>query len=230
MFRTRASIAAALLGIGLAAPVLAQTHEKPVDINIGAGFTIPYSDSKKSFGTGGNFQFGATANISHALGIQANYFYNRFGSHDIPVQINPPIISDTPLTVNHTMHDGDFSLVFSGAKDKHVVPYGLGGIGVYHNIVNVTTPTVGLATVCDPWIYICYPVAVPVDQILGERTSTDFGLNFGGGIEVPVGETAKFYIEIRYIHTYGPTITNPSNNTSVKANGNYWPFVFGFKM
>jgi hypothetical protein len=54
-------------------------------------------------------------------------------------------------------------------------------------------------------------------------------MNFGAGVNVPVGDGAHFYAEFRYIHTWGPTINNPVTGASVKANGNYWPFVFGFK-
>ena len=225
-----ASIAAVIL-FGAAAPAFAQ-DEKPVDVNIGAGFTIPYSDAKESFGTGGNFQFGVTLNASSNIGIQANYGYTRFGSKDIPATVgNLPasgtaIVSSVPLTINHTMHDGDFSLVLSGPKDRKAAPYALFGGGVYHQIINVTTPSVGLATVCDPWIYICYPIPVEVDKIIGERTSTDFGINVGGGVTVRVG-AARFYAEVRYLHTYGPEVATGS--TTVKANGNYWPFTFGFK-
>jgi hypothetical protein len=131
-----ASIAIIIL-FGAAAPALAQ-DEKLVDVNIGAGFTIPSSDAKESFGTGGNFQLGATLNASPMFGIQANYAYTRFGSKDIPASVTPSphgITSSVPLTVNHTMHDGDFSLVVSAMKDRKAAPYALFGGGVYHQIV-----------------------------------------------------------------------------------------------
>jgi opacity protein-like surface antigen len=223
--------------LAFAAPALAQDI-KPVEVNIGAGFTIPYSDSKHSFGTGGNFQFGATFNVTPTVGIQANYFYNRFGSKDFVATpcipgVYPPaggVCSTIPFSVNSSMHDGDFSVILSSPhKEAPVIPYGILGVGVYHNIVNLTTPSVGTGTVCDPWIYICYPTLVPIDVIIGERTATSFGMNFGGGVNVPVGYGAHFYAEVRYIHTWGPTITNPVDGTTIKANGNYWPFVFGFK-
>jgi opacity protein-like surface antigen len=139
------------------------------------------------------------------------------------------IISSIPLSANHSMHDADFNLLLGPAlKDKAAVPYAIVGAGVYHQIVNVTTPSVGLATVCDPWIYVCYPVAVPVTQIIGERSNTAFGWNLGGGVTARVNETTKFYAEIRYIHTNGPTFTDPAG-VSRTANGNYFPFTFGFR-
>ena len=96
--------------------------------------------------------------------IQVEYGYNRLGSRDLAPggasTLPSGIISSIPLSAKHSMHDADFN----------------------HQIVNVTTPSVGLATVCDPWIYVCYPVAVPVTQIIGERSNTAFGWNLGSGV------------------------------------------------
>ena len=69
-----------------------------------------------------------------------------------------------------------------------VRPYGLVGMGVYYRPIQVTTPAVGyIPGFCDPWWYVCYPGGfVPVDQIVGERSSTDFGMDFGGGVNLGV--------------------------------------------
>ena len=80
------------------------------------------------------------------------------------------------------MHQGTFNLIAKlGHASSMVHPYVLGGFGVYDRIVQLTSPGVGFVTVCDPWWYVCYPVAVPVTNILGERSSTDMGIDFGGG-------------------------------------------------
>ena len=55
-----------------------------------------------------------------------------------------------------------------------------------------------------------YPTAVSVDNILGDRSSNDFGIDFGGG--VTFGHEAKFYVEMRYHYVWGPTITPPNSN------------------
>jgi opacity protein-like surface antigen len=229
MFRKFVLIAAALLAVAM--PASAQ--DSPVSINLGGGFTIPYSDLKDSFGVGGNFQVGVDLRVSPMAKIQVEYGYNRLGSKDLAPggasTLPSGIISSIPLSANHSMHDADFNLLLGPAlKDKAAVPYAIVGAGVYHQIVNVTTPSVGLATVCDPWIYVCYPVAVPVTQIIGERSNTAFGWNLGGGVTARVNETTKFYAEIRYIHTNGPTFTDPAG-VSRTANGNYFPFTFGFR-
>jgi hypothetical protein len=126
------------------------------------------------------------------------------------------------------MHEGVFNVMLrKPMKDSMAAPYALAGLGVYHDIINVTTPAVGAATVCDPWLLICYPMLVPVDRIIGERSNTAFGFDFGGVVNVKAG-SGIFYAEVRYIHTYGPSFTNAAG-TTIKANGNYFPFTFGFK-
>jgi hypothetical protein len=222
----------------LAAPTIGFAQEmRNIEINIGTGFTVPQSDSKNSSGTGGNFQFGAVVNLTPTIGVQANYFYNRFGSKDFsanPCVPNPAspgeICGSIPFSLRHSMHDGDFSVILSRPRTEFLTPYAILGVGVYHHIVNLTTASVGLGSVCDPWIYVCYPTLVPIENIIGERTSTDFGTNLGGGVLLHLGYGTYFYSEVRYIHTWGPTITNPSTGVGVKANGNYWPVVFGIKI
>ena len=76
--------------------------------------------------------------------------------------------------------------------------YFLGGLGIYHRQLQLTSPAVGYTTFCDPYWLVCYPAAVSVDNILGSRSSTDFGINFGGG--VTFGHEAKFYVEMRYTY------------------------------
>jgi hypothetical protein len=226
MSRAYALVFVALLAAVV--PALAQDDEKIVNVNIGAGFTIPYSDAKDAFGTAGNFQIGGILNATPAIGFQVEYGYNRFGGKDIGASSSGNFISSIPLTANHSMHEGDFNVVLKKPmKDSKAAPYALAGLGVYHDIINVTTPAVGSATVCDPWLLICYPTLVPVDRIIGERSNTAFGFDFGGGVNVKAG-SGIFYAEVRYIHTYGPSFTNGAG-TTIKANGNYFPFTFGFK-
>jgi opacity protein-like surface antigen len=229
MYRRLAGIAVALLAVAGSASA---QDEGPVSVNVGGGFTIPYSDLKDAFGTGGNFGIGVNFRVSPMLIVQAQYGYNRLGSKDLSPSagtLPQGVVTSIPLTANHTMHDGDFNLLIGPPlKDRAAAPYGLVGAGVYHRTVNITTPALGLATVCDPWLLICYPTPVAVDQIVGERSSNDFGFNVGGGVSVRVTDSTKFYAEIRYIHTYGPSFTD-GTGVSRSANGNYFPFTFGLR-
>ena len=90
-----------------------------------------------------------------------------------------------------------------------VRPYGLVGMGIYYRPMEITTPGVGwVPGYCDPWWYVCYPGGwVEVDQIVGERSSTDFGMDFGGGVRF-----GAFYAELRYHYIWGPTIEGLPTN------------------
>ena len=230
MFRKFVFITAALLAM---AGTASAQDDSPVSVNLGAGFTIPYSDLKDAFGPGGNFQFGVNVRVSPMAKVQVEYGYNRLGSKDLaPTGTTLPagIGSTIPLTANHTMHDADFNLLIGPSlKGKAAVPYAIVGGGIYHQIVNVTTPAVGLATVCNPWYFVCYPVPVAVDKIVGERSNTSFGFNLGAGVSARVNAPTKFYAEIRYIHTNKPSFTDASG-VSRTANGNYFPITFGFRL
>jgi opacity protein-like surface antigen len=224
--------------VGIAAMFLALTgsasaqDERPVSVNVGGGFTIPYSDLKDAFGTGANLGIGVHFRVSPMLVVQAQYGYNRLGSKDLtPTAGALPtgVISSIPLTANHKMHDGDFNLLIGPSlTNRAAAPYGLVGVGIYHRSVNISTPAVGLGTVCDPWLLICYPTPVPVDRIVGERSTNDFGFNIGGGVSAKLGGSASFYAEVRYIHTNGPSFTD-AGGVSRAANGNYFPITFGVR-
>ena len=114
--------------------------------------------------------------------------------------------------------------------------YGLAGLGIYHRMIQLTSPAVGYTTYCDPYWYVCYPVAVSVDNILGDRSSNDFGINIGGG--VTFGRGAKFYVETRYHYVWGPTITAaatlpaataPNCSGGCSSNASYFPLTFGVR-
>ena len=44
-----------------------------------------------------------------------------------------------------------------------------------------------------------------MDQIIGTRSSTDFGMNFGAGVSFRVGETASVYFQVKWAYIWGPT-------------------------
>ena len=112
----------------------------------------------------------------------------------------------------------------------------LGGLGLYHRMIQLTSPAIGFATFCDPHWHVCYPAAVSVDNILGDRSSNDFGIDFGGG--VTFGHEAKFYVEMRYHYVWAPPITPPNANLPAavttcsggcSSNASYFPLMFGVR-
>jgi opacity protein-like surface antigen len=225
-------VAAAI--IFAATPSFAQ--DKKVQVNVGGGFTATTGEVHNHLGNGGNFMIGVTFNVNERVGIQAEYGYTPIGSKQVDLPQVAPLTGTTPVDAGHHMHQGTFNVIGNfGATDAKIRPYGIGGVGVYNRVVQLTSPGTGLVTVCDPWWYICYPVAVPVTNILGERSSTDFGINIGGGFNFRLNDHIQAYFEARYHYIWGPKAssfiqgTPPPGFVDKKANGQYFPITFGIR-
>jgi outer membrane protein with beta-barrel domain len=222
-----------LVTIGLAAPALAQ--DKPVEINLGGGAIFPSADFKNDFNAGGEFQIGATLWARPTFGIEIDYNYARMNGPEKTITVTPTpgagVGSPQLIQSNHQMHAVVFDAVGrSHNTDSAVNGYVLGGLGYYHRIIQLTSPAVGFTTICDPYWLVCYPAAVSVDQILGSRSSNDFGINFGGG--VTFGREAKFFVEMRYAYVWGPTVNPPAGattTTSKTTSIQYFPLMFGVR-
>jgi len=151
------------------------------------------------------------------------------GRGERTVRVRGPVAGGevpTDFFADMNMQYGTGSVIIRAPEGK-VKPYGLVGMGVYYRPVKVTTPGVGYVPgYCDPWWYVCYPGGfVPVDNIVGERSSTDFGMDFGGGVSF-----SGIYAEVRYHYIWGPTITTPGGGTSTqKANGQFLQTTFGIR-
>ena len=173
-----------------ALPVAAQAQDKKVHFSFGGGFTVPNADVKDHLGNGYNFNFGVEVKVTPVIGIEGLYSFNGLGDKriSIPVSGTPggtPVPTDFFGGMN--MQYGTANVVIQ-KPDGGVRPYGLVGLGVYYRPIKVTTPGVGYVPgYCDPWWYVCYPGGlVPVENIVGERSSTDFGMDFGGGVNFGV--------------------------------------------
>jgi hypothetical protein len=221
------AIAAVLL---LAAPAFAQ--DKPVEFNVGFGATFPVSNLKNDFDAGWNGDFGVTFFVKPAVGLQAEYGYHHMnGPERTFPDLTPGSNGSVLIESNHHMHIGTFNLVVRSHGRGAAGGYFLVGPGVYHRTIQLTTPSVGFITVCDPYWLICYPTAVSTDAIVGDRSSTDFGMNFGGGITF--GHEAKFYVEFRYHYVWGPKVgavaTPVASSGTTSTNVQYFPITFGFR-
>ena len=68
---------------------------------------------------------------------------------------------------------------------------------------------------------------MPVENIVGERSSTDFGMDFGGGLNF-----GAFYGEVRYHYIWGPEVELPAGAQTVtdrKADGQFLQATVGFR-
>lgn len=218
----------------------ARAQEQRVNFSLGGGWTAPNSEVRDRFGDGYNFNVGLQVNLTPVIGIEGVYSFNGLGEKQItiPVYVQPVDNGGVPTDFfsNMNMQYGTFSVV-AQKPEGSVRPYGLVGLGVYYRPVEVTTPGVGFVPgYCDPWWYVCYPGGfVPVENVVGERSSTDFGMDFGGGVNF-----GKFFAELRYHYIWGPEIeslptVNPLATTigeefiGKKANGQFLQTTFGFR-
>jgi opacity protein-like surface antigen len=229
-------VLAFLFVAALVAAVPASAQDKLVNVNIGGGYTFALSEVREHLGDGYNFNLGVTFNITPVIGFQVEYGFNGLGEKQVqlpagvPLPPNPPNeIAEGPFFADMNMQYGDFNLVVRPPTEGKVKPYLVTGVGVYYRPVKVTTPSVGYVPgYCDPWWYVCYPGGwVPVDQIVGERSSTDFGMNLGAGVNFQLGESAAVFVEARYHYIWGPTVEGDTENR--KANGQFFPITFGVR-
>ena len=230
--------AAALLTI---VSIPAQAQDKRVFGSLGGGFTAPNSEVRDRLGDGYNFNVGVEVAVNPVVSIEGLYSFNGLGEKQIsiPVSAQPLDGGDIPTDffASMNMQYGTVSAIVQKPEGT-VRPYGLVGMGIYHRPIEVSTPGVGYVPgYCDPWWYVCYPGGfVPVENIVGERSSTDFGMAFGGGVRF-----GPVYAELRYHYIWGPTIegsvtTLPSTTAATgaslagqKANGQFLATTFGIR-
>jgi opacity protein-like surface antigen len=221
----------------IAAPAAAQDDVKPIQLTIGGGYTSVLGPIRDHVANGGNFTIGVLFNTKSPVSIQAEYGWNGFMKKQVNLNvasnpINPA--TPTPFYADGNMQYFDGNLMFHSKSSGSAQGYAVVGGGYYHRPVNVTTPGVGYVTVCDPWWYVCYPTLVPVDQVVGERSANDFGMDFGGGVNFKVSDSASIFVEIRYHYIWGPTINTANlppgvTLSTTKANGQFLPITAGFR-
>lgn len=205
-------------------------QDGPISVNIGVGPIFPNGKVADRFDTGYTIPVGITYNINRRIGVQFEYMYGHMGgpSRVLPDATDPN--NRIRIDSNHSMNNGTFNFVFKMPTSGSVGTYVLGGPGFYHRTVELTTPDIGYAVVCDPYWYYCFPGFVPVEvqRIIGSRSTTDFGLNVGGGVTF-----GNFYAEVRYHYARGPEIGGPQFAGGlaqpVRASGHYVPINFGIR-
>jgi opacity protein-like surface antigen len=217
-------------------PSLASAQTRPVNFSFGGGYSQPNAEVSDRLGGGYNFNIGLQGNVTPVIAIEGLYSFNGFGDKDFLIDIadipGGPTIP-TNLSGDMSMQYGTASLIVQ-KPDGGVRPYGLVGAGVYFRKVRLTTPGVGwVPGYCDPWWYICYPGGwVETTNIIGDRSSTDFGMSFGGGVNF-----GPAYAELRYHYVWGPEVqanqaTPPIAGVDLdtrKANGQFLQTTFGFR-
>jgi hypothetical protein len=217
-------VGAALLAL---TPSNSSAQVKGIHVNLGGGPTFNAGDLGDHFGNGWGPAIGVTFDGGSHVGFQFEYAYRWFDIKD-----DAPFLGATRFSANHNVHQLDFNAIWNITRPGTAVrPYVVAGPGFYHRSVEITE-YVGNGVICDPYWYVCG--VYPVTDVIGSRGGWDFGFNLGGGLGFSIGESAEFYVEMRYHYVAGPEI-QPNISTPVtsgepgSANGTYYPLTFGFR-
>jgi opacity protein-like surface antigen len=230
----RVSVLLIVMVLIAAVPAMAQDPDKRVNFNIGGGYTFAAGEVRNHLGDGYNFNLGLGVKVAKSLWFHSEYSFNGLGEKKITLPVSGApggSTADGDFYGSMNMQYGAFSLVFKPSMEGRARPYFMFGPGVYYRPVEVTTPSVGyIPGYCDPFWYWCYPGGwVPVDKIVGSRSSTDFGVNVGGGVDFAIGDSASIYFEVRYHYIWGPDVEDSTGKSYGKANGQFFPITAGIR-
>ena len=191
-----------------------------VGFNFAGMASFPLADSSDAFNPGAGFAAGVMFRPSPYVGFQFEYSYSWY-------DIKSDLLANTQLDGNHTMQYWDLNVVARPARSKRFGFYVIAGPGIYRRMAQVTkVEGVGVGTYCDPWLYFCYPSAVPIEDVLADRHSTDFGVNAGLGAYLVLSPPLRLYLEARYHYIWGPDFHTAGGKTR-SADGQYLPITFG---
>lgn len=194
-----------------------------VGFNIGGGLSFPISDAGDRFQTGGAFQIGVAYNFTRRLSVQGEYLYSGY-------DVESDVLNETGVDGYHSMQYGDLNVIYDVLPARPFGIYVMGGGGIYHRRVEITEfAGVSVVPYCDPWLYICYSTPVAVEEVIGSRSKTDFGLNAGLGVSLRLfGSPFRLYLEGRYHYIFGGDIDLPAGTRN--ADGQYIPVIFGLRL
>jgi len=211
--------------VALATPVSAS--DKPFSFSIGAGLATPVGGVGDNLGKGGQVTLALGYKVDPRLSVFGEYNFSSLGQKQL--ELPQPILTDVESFFGNGWYQyGVGGVTFTPWQSGKTSVYVLGAAGIYYRSVYISTPATGLVTVCNPAWFICFPTAVTVDKVVVARSSTDPGVNFGGGFTYRMSNLASFFVEVRYHYVWGPDVPNQSGGTT-KANAQFFPVTFGFR-
>jgi hypothetical protein len=210
--------ASAALAQGTASQVVIGGVSTPEDnrweVVVGGVAIAPLSDSADRFALGGGGDVGAMWNFGRQMAIRVDLAAAAVSPKD-----EWTVKAAIPATVSANMQFGTVDFVFKAPQGPARI-YVLGGAGLYRRAVSLSSTSVGHDSLCDPWWLVCETGTVPVSQITGSRSTTDFGVNVGAGVAI-----GRYFIEARYHFMWGPHFATTAGD--VMATGKYFPVTVG---
>jgi len=201
-----------LFSLTLAASLTAQNNR--FIWQVGGGFTEPVGMSNRRLDRGFNVTGGAGVNLSSHVGLMGEFGFNRLG-------VASSVLSAAGIPAGSTrIYSITANPVVRFNPEGRADFYITGGGGYYRRTVEFTEPSVAVVTAFDPFFGVFFPVAIPVDTVIGSFSQNKGGLNIGGGFSVRVkgDSNTKIFAETKYHYLF----TDPSG-TSVM------PITFGVR-
>lgn len=180
------SLAAGVALLLAAAPAAAQmtSVERPIRFGAMTGASLPMGDLGDAVNTGwhlGGFAEYRPANL--ALTFRGELGYHKFGSSEITLG---QFTAEQEASIIPIVANAIFVLPSETNTRFHL----LGGLGLYRMEFDAESNIPGVS---------------------GSATSTDFGLNIGGGLAFPLGERIDVLVEARFHSIF----TDDSNSNMI---------------
>jgi opacity protein-like surface antigen len=188
--------------------------------HVAGGYSAP-TDTASMFLDGGfNLNGGATYWPEEwPVGIDLELGYNDWSvKREVLDDLADAAMFDDPLSGDVTVWTLTADAMWGPPPGGGVNVYLAGGVGVYYELAEITTPTTTMGIICDPWWWWCVPGVISGNSVIGDESSTNFGYNVGAGVTFEVGLGSQVYIEAKY-HRY------ERDNEST----DYIPIVIGYR-
>lgn len=208
----------------------------PVHLTISGGVTAPMQSTGDRFGLGGGIALGLVVDVNERVAVEGEWMFANLPGQTRSVPASSSPIITTPgldtgsieFTSRHAMQYASFNVILNLKPAASMMPYLIGGAGMYYRSFALTTPGVGFVAMCDPYWLVCYPTLEPVDRVAGHRISWDPGASVGGGIGMKVGQSSEVFVEARWHFMSGPQIADAAGATR-RVTGQYVPLTLGVR-
>jgi outer membrane protein with beta-barrel domain len=190
-----------ILAVAVSTTARAQDEHKWT-INAGAGFGVPVASTSDFVNTGANVVAGGGYNFTRIIGVTGEFMWQG-----LPVK-DSNIFQIGAIDAHSNLYSVTGNIKLSIPMESKVGAYAIGGAGWYRRSDSLTRAVVVPGTVCVPawnfWVPVCVNGLVPVDQVIGSRSSDVLGANGGMGLTYKVMDNGlKVYAEARF--HYAPT-------------------------
>ncbi|HTO90152.1 MAG TPA: outer membrane beta-barrel protein [Candidatus Sulfotelmatobacter sp.] len=197
-------VPAGLLLVSALAPALASAqnmYQHKGTFVLGGGMNAPVGEINPYLNSSGSFYFGGGRNLNRRFALQVEYTHNWLAVDDAVIQRAADETQDSTQIQN--AHASLWSVTLNGVlrfrEDTDVVPWITAGGGYYkRNLILTANALVYYPPIWDPWWGWIDGGWGPGQAVVGQRASSGFGFNVGGGIDFEIENGASLFLEARY--------------------------------